>query len=152
MKVWTDEPTAALQDCSECTDWYLLGDKEAYNTARVRLKAGIKEAKRRRKEIGERSQHHQHQRCARQSRTLQAYKSGAPTSCVSRRCQMSLTPYMLPLISSTKAVKSTPPPEDQPLSVSTADVRRTLLRVNVSKAAGPDNIPGCAFINQLVDL
>ena len=52
-------------------------------------------------------------------------------------------------------VKSTLPPEDLQLSASTADVRRILLRVNMNKAAGPDNIPGrvlktCA--NQLVDV
>lgn len=33
-------------------------------------------------------------------------------------------------------------PKGRPLSVSTADVRRSLLKVNVSKAAGSDNIPG----------
>ncbi len=59
------------------------------------------------------------------------------------------------LLNSESAVKSTPPPEDRPLSVSTADVRKVLLKVNMSKAAGPDNIPGrvlktCA--NQLVDV
>ncbi len=58
-------------------------------------------------------------------------------------------------LSKESAVKSTPPPEDRPLSVSTADVRRTLMRVNISKAPGPDSIPGhvlrtCA--NQLVDV
>ncbi len=53
------------------------------------------------------------------------------------------------------AVKSTLPPEDLPLSVSTADVRRTLLTVNMSKATGPDNIPVRVLItcaNQLVDV
>ncbi len=56
---------------------------------------------------------------------------------------MRLTPYdHFDLLNKESAVKSTPPPEDRPRSVSTADVRRTLLRVNMSKAAGPDNIPG----------
>ncbi len=53
------------------------------------------------------------------------------------------------------AVKSTPPPDDRPLSVSTADVRKTLLMVNIIKAAGPDNIPSCVLstcANQLVDV
>lgn len=53
------------------------------------------------------------------------------------------------------AVKPSPPPEDLPLSVSTGDVRRTVLRVSVSKAAGSDNISGnvlrtCA--NELADI
>ncbi len=52
-------------------------------------------------------------------------------------------------------LKSTPPSKDWPLSVSTADVRRIVLIVNVNKAAGPDNIPDrvlrtCA--NKLVDV
>ena len=59
------------------------------------------------------------------------------------------------ILNKESAVTSTPPPEELPLSVSTADVRRILLRVNMNKAAGPDNIPGrvlktCA--NQLVDV
>ncbi|KAK3528439.1 hypothetical protein QTP86_034541, partial [Hemibagrus guttatus] len=38
--------------------------------------------------------------------------------------------------------KTIPPPEDQVLCLTTADVRKTLCRVNPRKAAGPDNIPG----------
>ncbi|KAK3513335.1 hypothetical protein QTP70_012365 [Hemibagrus guttatus] len=38
--------------------------------------------------------------------------------------------------------KTIPPPEDQVLCLTTADVRKTLCRVNSRKAAGPDNIPG----------
>ncbi len=45
------------------------------------------------------------------------------------------------LLNKESAVFSTLPPEDQPRSVSTADVRRVLLGVNMCKAAGPDNIP-----------
>ncbi len=46
------------------------------------------------------------------------------------------------LLNKESAVKSTPSPADQSLSVSLTSVRRTLLRVNMSKAIGPDNIPG----------
>lgn len=51
-------------------------------------------------------------------------------------------------------MKSTPPTENRPLSETTADMRKFLLRGNINKAAGPDNIPGrelktCA--DQLVD-
>ncbi|KAK3557255.1 hypothetical protein QTP70_026081, partial [Hemibagrus guttatus] len=38
--------------------------------------------------------------------------------------------------------KTIPPPNDQVLCLSTADVKRTLCRVNTWKSAGPDNIPG----------
>ncbi|KAF0037932.1 hypothetical protein F2P81_010806 [Scophthalmus maximus] len=47
-----------------------------------------------------------------------------------------------------KAANNTPcsrltlPPGELPLSVTTADVRRSLLKVNPCKAAGPNNIPG----------
>ncbi|KAI4899410.1 hypothetical protein NFI96_001980 [Prochilodus magdalenae] len=53
------------------------------------------------------------------------------------------------------ARKTTPPPDDQVLCLTAADVRKTLLRVNPRKATGPDNIPGrvlreCA--DQLTDV
>ena len=49
-------------------------------------------------------------------------------------------------------VKSTLPPEDLSSSVSTADARRILQKVNMNKATGPDNIPGLVLTcpNQLV--
>ncbi|KAF7697681.1 hypothetical protein HF521_004191 [Silurus meridionalis] len=40
------------------------------------------------------------------------------------------------------ARKTTPPPTDQVLCLTTAEVRKTLCRVNPRKSAGPDNIPG----------
>ncbi|KAK3512429.1 hypothetical protein QTP70_009852 [Hemibagrus guttatus] len=40
------------------------------------------------------------------------------------------------------ARKTIPPPEDQVLCLTTADVRKTLCTVNPRKAAGPDHIPG----------
>ncbi|KAK3570542.1 hypothetical protein QTP86_022078 [Hemibagrus guttatus] len=40
------------------------------------------------------------------------------------------------------ARKTIPPPEDQVLCLTVADVRQTLCKVNPRKAAGPDNIPG----------
>ncbi|KAK3525574.1 hypothetical protein QTP70_000456 [Hemibagrus guttatus] len=56
---------------------------------------------------------------------------------------------------SVAARKTIPPPNDQVLCFSMADVKRTLCRVNPWKSAGPDNIPGkvlreCAV--QLVDV
>ena len=46
------------------------------------------------------------------------------------------------VLNTTPAEKSTPRPDEQILCLDTADVRRTLRRVNTRKAAGPDNIPG----------
>lgn len=45
-------------------------------------------------------------------------------------------------LNTTTARKSIPRLDEQPLSLDTAEVRRTLRRVNTRKAAGPDNIPG----------
>ncbi len=38
--------------------------------------------------------------------------------------------------------KAAPPPDEQALSLVTADVCRTPRNINIRKAAGPDNIPG----------
>ncbi len=55
------------------------------------------------------------------------------------------------VLNKKSTVKSTPPPEGRPLSVSTVDVRKILLRVKMSKAAGPSPVlRTCA--NQLVDV
>ncbi|KAF7710583.1 hypothetical protein HF521_009455 [Silurus meridionalis] len=40
------------------------------------------------------------------------------------------------------ARKTIPPPSDQVLCLTTAEVRKTLCRVNPRKSGGPDNIPG----------
>lgn len=48
----------------------------------------------------------------------------------------------LVLLSKESAVKSTPPTKGQPLSVSTVNVRKALMRVTVSKAVEPNNNPG----------
>lgn len=42
------------------------------------------------------------------------------------------------LLNKDSVVKYTLPPGDWPLSVSTADVGKNLLTVNINKAAGPD--------------
>lgn len=47
--------------------------------------------------------------------------------------------YALFDLNKDSAVKSPQPPEDRPPSVSTAGVRKVLLRVDINEAAGPDN-------------
>ncbi|KAK3546812.1 hypothetical protein QTP86_002919 [Hemibagrus guttatus] len=57
--------------------------------------------------------------------------------------------------SNVAARKTIPPPNDQVLCLNTADVKRTLCRVNPRKSAGPDNIPGRVLrksAEQLVDV
>ncbi|KAI5619892.1 hypothetical protein C0J50_20542 [Silurus asotus] len=53
------------------------------------------------------------------------------------------------------ARKTIPPPSDQVLCLTTAEVRKTLCRVNPRKSAEPDNIPGRVlreFAEQLADV
>lgn len=53
--------------------------------------------------------------------------------------------YYFGRFETTKSIpvkKSTPHPDELPLSLATADVKRSLRRVNTRKAAGPDKIPG----------
>ncbi len=73
--------------------------------------------------------------CGRRSSTSQVIQVGASLHCVSFNDHFSL-------LKKDSAVESTPPPEDRALSVTRADVRKIQLRVNINKAAGPDNIPG----------
>ncbi|KAK3529810.1 hypothetical protein QTP86_004623 [Hemibagrus guttatus] len=74
-----------------------------------------------------------------------------------RRCSLPLNSFYawFEAQNDMTARKTIPPPEDQVLCLTTADVMKTLCRVNPRKAAGPDNIPGrvlreCA--EQLVDV
>ena len=56
---------------------------------------------------------------------------------------------------SVSSTKTTPPPEDLPLSVTTADVREILLSLNIDMAASPRNMPGCVrktCTNQLAEV
>ncbi|KAK3539910.1 hypothetical protein QTP70_019555 [Hemibagrus guttatus] len=53
------------------------------------------------------------------------------------------------------ARKTIPPPNDQVICLSMADVKRTLSRVNPRRSAGPDNIPGRVLresVEQLADV
>ncbi|KAK3537916.1 hypothetical protein QTP70_024569, partial [Hemibagrus guttatus] len=113
--------------------------------------------------------------------TLIPMPKKSPVSCLNDYCPIALTPIIMKCFerlvmrqikdllppsldpmhpsfeaqNDVKVRKTIPPPEDQVLCLTTADVRKTLCRVNPRKAAGPDNIPGrvlreCA--EQLVDV
>lgn len=49
------------------------------------------------------------------------------------------------LLKKESALKATLPPENQLLSVTTADGKRILLRENLIETAGPNNITGSAL-------
>ncbi len=101
------------------------GDKEAYSTARAKPKAGIKEAKRRHHQRLERDLNINNSKDMWQVvKSVTGYKSrSAPIMCEATLPDKLNTFYAnFDLLNSESAVKSTPPPEDRPLSVSTAEV------------------------------
>ena len=53
--------------------------------------------------------------------------------------ELNMSSALFDLLDKDSAVNPPQPPEDRPPSVSTAGVRKVLLRVNINKAAGPDN-------------
>ncbi|KAK3525781.1 hypothetical protein QTP70_007543 [Hemibagrus guttatus] len=128
VKTWPEGPISALQDCFECTDWDMF--REAATNG--------------------------------DTTDLEEYTSSV-TSYISKciddvtisksiTTQSNQKPWMTAKVrallksrdSDFRAgdKKTIAPPEDQVLCLTTADVRKTLYRVNPRKAAGPDNIPG----------
>ncbi|KAK3552018.1 hypothetical protein QTP70_031593, partial [Hemibagrus guttatus] len=127
QKPWMTAEVRALLKLRDSA--FRAGDKEALRTARVKLSRAIKEAKRMH---AQRIHGHFQDRgdSWRMWQGIQAQNNVA-------------------------ARKTIPPPNDQVLCLSTADVKRSLGRVNPRKSAGPANIPGrvlreCA--EQLVDV
>ncbi|KAK3558854.1 hypothetical protein QTP86_030445, partial [Hemibagrus guttatus] len=122
------------------------GDKEALKTARAKLSRAIKEAKRTHAQ-----RIHGHFQDSRDSRRMwqgiQAitnYKT-TPSACDSDASLPDARNDFYARFEAQNNVaarKTIPPPNDQVLCLSTADVKRTLCRVNPRKSAGPDNIPG----------
>lgn len=84
-------------------------------------------------ETGERSKYQQHQRyVATDSEFHRLQKQ------VTIICETSSADELINLLNKESVVKSTPPSEERLLSVSIADARRILLRVNMCEATGPD--------------
>ncbi len=119
----------ALSRAKKAAFW--SGDKEAYSPTRAKLKADIKEAKQRHQERLERHQQHQRNVISNvdsDHHRLQKQKCPAPIMCETMLPDELNTFYVrFDLLNKESALKSTPPPDDRPLSVSTADVRRTLI-------------------------
>ncbi|KAK3545720.1 hypothetical protein QTP70_011351 [Hemibagrus guttatus] len=125
---------------------FRAGDKAALRTARAKLSQAIREAKHKHAQ-----RIHGHFQDSGDSRrmwqgiqVITNYKT-TPSACDS---DASLPDALNDFYArfeaqnNVAARKTIPPPNDQVLSLSTADVRRTLCRVNPRKSAGPDNIPG----------
>ncbi|KAK3532858.1 hypothetical protein QTP70_000249 [Hemibagrus guttatus] len=125
---------------------FRAGDKEALRTTRAKLSRAIKEAKHTHAQ-----RIHSHFQDSGDSRRMwqgiQAitnYKT-TPSACHSDAyLPDALNDFyaQFEAQNNVAARKTIPPPNDQVLCLSTADVNRTLCRVNLRKSAGPDNIPG----------
>ncbi|KAK3539575.1 hypothetical protein QTP70_010270 [Hemibagrus guttatus] len=125
---------------------FRAGDKDALRTARAKLSQAIREARRTHTQII----HSHFQSSGDTHRMWQGIQSitnyrPAPPACDS---DASLPDALYSFYARFEAQndvtarKTIPSPEDQVLCLTTADVRKTLCRVNPQKAAGPDNIPG----------
>ncbi|KAK3526987.1 hypothetical protein QTP86_006127 [Hemibagrus guttatus] len=64
------------------------------------------------------------------------------SKCINDRLQVHHYTTQSEAVDDREARKTIPLPEDQVLCLTTANVKKTLHRVNPWKAAGPDNIPG----------
>ncbi|KAI5098276.1 gastrula zinc finger protein XlCGF28.1-like [Silurus meridionalis] len=171
VKTWPEGATSALQDCFECTDWDMFreaatygdsinleeytssvtsyisksGDKAALKTARAKLSRAIREAKR-----AHAKKIHNHFQDSGDTRRMwpgiQAitnYKTTSPACDRDPSLPNMLNDFYarFEVQNNVKTRKTTPPPTDQVLCLTTAEVRKTLCRVNPRKSAGPDNIP-----------
>ncbi|KAI4904085.1 hypothetical protein NFI96_007664, partial [Prochilodus magdalenae] len=138
---------------------FKAGDKVALRKARAKLSRAIREAKR-----AHGQSIHSHFRDSGDTRRMwqgiQAiinYRT-APPACDSDASLPDALNHFYARFETQNSVaarKTTPPPDDQVLCLTAADVRKTLRRVNPRKAAGPDNIPArvlreCA--DQLTDV
>ncbi|KAI5624293.1 gastrula zinc finger protein XlCGF28.1-like [Silurus asotus] len=129
------------------------GDKAALKTARAKLSHAIREAKRAHaKKIHDHFQDSGDTRRMWQGiQAITNYRTTSP-ACdrASPACDRDTSlPDALndfyarfEVQNNVGAMKTIPPPTDQVLCLTTAEVRKTLCRINPRKSAGPDNIPG----------
>ncbi|KAI4878794.1 hypothetical protein NFI96_009235 [Prochilodus magdalenae] len=157
QKPWMTAEVRALLKARDSA--FKEGDKAALRKARAKLSRGIREAKR-----AHGQSIHSHFRDSGDTRRMwqgiQAitnYRTAPPACDSDASLPDALNHFYarLETQNSVAARKTTPPPDDQVLCLTAADVRKTLRRVNPWKAAGPDNIPArvlreCA--DQLTDV
>ncbi|KAK3535559.1 hypothetical protein QTP70_016830 [Hemibagrus guttatus] len=136
-----------VEDMLESRDSaFRAGDKEALRIARARLSQAIKEAKRSHAQsiYGHFQDSGDSWSMWHGIQAITNYKT-TPSACDS---DASLPDVLNDFYArfeaqnNVAARKTIPPPNSQVLCLSTADMKRTLCRVNPWKSAGPDNIPG----------
>ncbi|KAI3358424.1 hypothetical protein L3Q82_014857, partial [Scortum barcoo] len=135
ITVWPSDAVPALQDCFQRTDWQIFReaavregevDLEDYTSAVLGYISKCTEDVTSTRTVTELSEPETLAEC------------GGPVSAESQGCCVQV------------CTRFTPPPGEEPLRVTAAEVRRTLQRINPRKAAGPDNISGrvlkgCAY-------
>ncbi|KAK3560673.1 hypothetical protein QTP86_014520, partial [Hemibagrus guttatus] len=144
QKPWMTAEVRALLKLRDSA--FRAGDKEALRTAKAKLSQAIKEAKRTHAQRinGHFQDSRDSQRMWQGIQAITYYKT-TPSACDS---DASLPDVLNDFYGQFEAQhnvaarKAIPPPNDQVLCLSMADVKRTLCRVNPQKSAGPDNIPG----------
>eukprot|EP00064_Thunnus_orientalis_P020697 superscaffoldBa00005836_g20842 len=147
QRAWINGEVRALSRAKKAA--FRSGDKEAYNTARARLKAGIKEAKRKHQQRPERDLNTNNTKDMWQViQNITGYKSrSAPIMCEAKSPDELNSFYArFDILNKESAVKSTPPPEDLPLSEEKAAFAKLFFMGNSSfqsyregcEAAGPE--------------
>ncbi|KAK3510918.1 hypothetical protein QTP70_025540 [Hemibagrus guttatus] len=144
QKPWMTAEVRALLKSRDSA--FRAGDKAALRTARAKLSRAIRELKRTHAQRihGHFQDSRDSQRMWQGIQAITNYKT-TPSACDS---DASLPDVLNDFYARFEAHnniavrKTIPPPNNQVLCLSTADVRRTLCRVNPRKSAGPDNIPG----------
>ncbi|KAI5101429.1 gastrula zinc finger protein XlCGF28.1-like [Silurus meridionalis] len=125
---------------------FRTGDKAALKTARAKLSRAIREAKRAHaKKIHDHFQDSGDTRRMWQGiQVITNYKTTSPACDRDASLPDALNDFYARFEVQNNVVvrKTIPPPTDQVLCLTTAEVRKTLCRVNPRKSAGPDNIPG----------
>ncbi|KAK3532589.1 hypothetical protein QTP86_025355, partial [Hemibagrus guttatus] len=144
QKPWMTAKVCALLKSRDSA--FRAGDKDALRTALAKLSRAIRESKR----THSQRIHGHFQSSGDTRRMWQGIQSitnyrPAPPACDSDASLPDALNSFYARFEPQNNVtvrKTILPPEDQVLCLSTADVRKTLCRVNPRKAAGPDNIPG----------
>ncbi|KAK2920678.1 hypothetical protein Q8A73_000163 [Channa argus] len=143
-KPWINANVCALLKQRDAA--FRTGDKTALRTARAKLSRAIREAKR-----AHSKKIHDHfedsgdtRRMWQGIQAITNYKTTSPDCDRDASLPDALNHFYarFEAQNNVEARKSTPPPSDQVLCLTTAEVRKTLCRVNPRKSAGPDNIPG----------
>ncbi|KAK3564155.1 hypothetical protein QTP86_009038 [Hemibagrus guttatus] len=144
QKPWMNAEVRALLKSRDSA--FKAGDKEALRTARAKLFRAIKEAKHTHTQ-----RIHGHFQDSGDSRhmwqgiqVITNYKT-TPSACDSDASFPDVLNDFYARFEAQNNVaarKTIPPPNDQVLCLSTADMKSALCRVNPRKSAGPGNIPG----------